>query len=321
MADIARLLQSGKPLPPSLLAAGHRPALLSLFASPPPSFTVVPALSSLLSLLSDSISSDPSLASLFSSLLSLFVSGGASVAATGDGSKVFQLFSFFLSLLPTSEIPRVVDGIVSALPDAADPDGAAMADLLPCLLSLARSAAATSEIEDPAGYVDSVLGRILAVPWSKTLSVKLVSLLRELPPMAKSRSQDFLTKVFVELKGLDLQDIPAIAYQLLVLASNGFAKKMILGGIVRFFGERGAGAPIERQVEGTALLHFNFAVKQDPSLGQEVIALVRSDPNCFNHFVVSVILSVSRIRRFSESAMAVLKKKVLSAHRDYQFAR
>ncbi|KAK9139320.1 hypothetical protein Scep_009001 [Stephania cephalantha] len=78
---------------------------------------------------------------------------------------------------------------------------------------------------------------------------------------------------------------------------------------------------IGRQVEGTVLLHVNFAVKQDPSLAQEFMGVARLDHRAFNHFLVSVLLSVARVRRFSESAIGVLKSAVLTSYQDYKLAR
>ena len=104
-------------------------------------------------------------------------------------------------------------------------------------------------------------------------------------------------------------DLPSLAYLLLVLASKGFDKREVIEGIVWFFGSE-LGSKMTstvRQVEGTVLLHVNFAVKQDPSLGKEVMGLIKSDLRAFNHFTVAVLLSVSRVRRFSESSTAILK--------------
>ncbi|KAL0414757.1 UNVERIFIED_CONTAM: Fanconi anemia group I protein [Sesamum radiatum] len=81
------------------------------------------------------------------------------------------------------------------------------------------------------------------------------------------------------------------------------------------------GGSVMKQVEGTVLLHVNFAVKQDPSLGQEVLGLVRLDSRAFNHFTVAVLLSVARIRRFSETAIGVLKSALFNAYKDYKFTK
>ncbi|XWS08579.1 hypothetical protein CRYUN_Cryun40dG0014300 [Craigia yunnanensis] len=88
---------------------------------------------------------------------------------------------------------------------------------------------------------------------------------------------------------------------LLVLASKGLNKREVIEGIVWFFGSE--------------------LVKQDSSLGKEVMGLVKSDLRAFNHFTVAVLLSVSRVRRFSESSIAILKTACLTAYRDYKFTK
>ncbi|KAG2283945.1 hypothetical protein Bca52824_055165 [Brassica carinata] len=112
------------------------------------------------------------------------------------------------------------------------------------------------------------------------------------------------------VKCIDLQDLPSLVYQLLVLASKGFAR-----------GTESRVASVLRQIEGTVLLHVNFAVKQDPSLGQEVVALVKSDLRAFNHFTVAVLFSVARVRKFGENSLGVLRTALLSAHNDYRLSK
>ncbi|KAI3691576.1 hypothetical protein L6452_31372 [Arctium lappa] len=124
---------------------------------------------------------------------------------------------------------------------------------------------------------------------------------------------------------VELQDLPSLVYQLLVLASKGFNKREIIQGIVLFFGTKlhlkKTSSNIVREVEGTALLYVNFAVKQDPSLGQEVMGLVRSDLQVIDHFVVGLLLSIARIRRYRESSMGTLKTALTTAYKDYKFSR
>ncbi|KAI3897969.1 hypothetical protein MKW92_037613, partial [Papaver armeniacum] len=76
---------------------------------------------------------------------------------------------------------------------------------------------------------------------------------------------------------------------------------------------------IVRQVEGTVLLHFNFDVKQDPSLGQEILGLVKNDLRACNHFTVTVLLSICRVRKFKESAIGVLRKAVVRSCKEYKY--
>ncbi|PIA61325.1 hypothetical protein AQUCO_00300695v1, partial [Aquilegia coerulea] len=193
-------------------------------------------------------------------------------------------------------------------------------DLIPQSLDLIRL---SDEIDKRGDYVDSVLDSILESNWSKVLLVKIVALLREFTFLDKVRAREFLDKVFVGLKEVDLQDLPALVYQLLVLASKGFNKRDVIEGIVMFFGMKMGSkvTSIVRQVEGTVLLHVNFAVKQDPSLGQEVLGLVKSDLRAFNHFTVVVLLSVARVRRFGESSIGILRTAVLTSYREHKFAR
>ena len=170
--------------------------------------------------------------------------------------------------------------------------------------------------------MNSVVDHVLTSDWSKALLVKVVSLLREFSYLDKGRCRGFLEKVFVGMKGVDLQDLPSLVYQLLVLASKGFSKREVIEGIVMFFGSKmgSKATSIVRQVEGTVLLHVNFAVKQDPSLGQEVLGLVRSDLRVFNNFTVAILFSLARVRRFSESSMGILKAALIMAYRDFKSA-
>lgn len=124
------------------------------------------------------------------------------------------------------------------------------------------------------------------------------------------------------MKGIDLQDLPSLAYQLLVVASKGPDRRSVVRGLLGFFGNpvRGAGAVV-RQVEGTVLMHLNFAVKQDPALGQEIVASVRLDLRSISHFVVAVLFSIARVRRFNESSIGALRLAVLGSRRDFRAAR
>lgn len=213
-----------------------------------------------------------------------------------------------------------MDSIVSYLPQIVDSDDTQIVDLLPRCLNLIRG---SEVVEDGGNFVNSAFDRILGCNWSKGLLVKMVSLARDFPFLDKVRCREFLEKVFAGMARVDLQDLPSLVYQLLVLASKGFSKREVIEGIVMFFGSKmgSKASSIVRQVEGTVLLHVNFAVKQDPSLGQEVVGLVRSDLRAFNHFTVAILLSVSRVRRFGASSIGVLKTTLLTAYRDYKFAK
>ncbi|KAL3678721.1 hypothetical protein R1sor_021677 [Riccia sorocarpa] len=76
-----------------------------------------------------------------------------------------------------------------------------------------------------------------------------------------------------------------------------------------------------RQMEGTIVLHINFAVKQDPALGQELLYLVRTSSWPSTPFLVSVLLSIRRIQRFEQASFDLLKATAVRSYKDCQQCR
>ncbi|GAB4843630.1 hypothetical protein Ancab_013595 [Ancistrocladus abbreviatus] len=327
--DIIRLAQkqcqTGGSPPPFLLSPDSHQSLISYLharsTSSSPSSAVSEYAVSLLSLIPPSPHS-PSISSLLSSILLAYIDlyNTRKIPHDSNSLKTIQLFALNIQNVLDRDLPSISELIISNLARVVEPDDAQLLKLLPrCLELISKS----KEIEEGEEYLNSALDRILMCNWSKVLLVNMVSLIREFSFMDKNRRREFLEKVFDGMKSVDLQDIPSLAYQLLVAASKGFSKREVIEGIVMSLGSK-MGSKVTstmRQVEGTVLLHVNFAVKQDPSLGQEVLALLKSDLTALNHFTMAVLLSVSRVRRFNESCMRVMKMAVLSAYRDYKLAR
>uniref|UniRef100_A0A453I489 Fanconi anemia group I protein n=1 Tax=Aegilops tauschii subsp. strangulata TaxID=200361 RepID=A0A453I489_AEGTS len=190
--------------------------------------------------------------------------------------------------------------------------------LLPALLSLSPNPSAAS----------AAFSSLLNAPsWPSPTLLAVASLLRDLPVSFRSRVPDCLSKVLSLLPGADVQDLPALAYQLLLLASKPLHPRLVLSGLLRFFGGRHGArvrAPpsIARQVAGTVLMHVAFAVKQDPALAREVVAAVKANAaGVLNGFAVAVLLSVARVRRFNDSAVGVLRDAATTSRRDYRMSR
>ncbi|XP_024007670.1 Fanconi anemia group I protein homolog isoform X2 [Eutrema salsugineum] len=329
--DIVRLAQyhhcqTGFSLPPYLLSPASHDSLLSYLqsrsSSPSPSKPVSEYVVALLSLISLSPNTPP-LSSLLASLLISYtqIFNAGKIPSDSDSLKTIQLFGTLLRYLHIKELKSVVDSILSGVSRVVTVDDAQLFDLLPVCFDLLRNPreAKASEIE----YVDSAIDRVLNCEWHKGLLTKMVSLAKEFPFLDKERKSELLEKVFFGIKGIDLQDLPSLVYQLLVLASKGFCKREVIGGVVGFFGSKAETkvASVLRQIEGTVLLHVNFAVKQDPSLGQEVVALVKSDLRAFNHFTVAVLFSVARVRKFGENSLGILKTALLTTYNDYRLSK
>ncbi|XP_039786165.1 Fanconi anemia group I protein homolog isoform X2 [Panicum virgatum] len=205
----------------------------------------------------------------------------------------------------------------------------ALADILSSLsaASLADHLALLPLSPSPSAASAALAALLSAPTWPSATLLAVASLLRDLPPAYRSRVPAFLGKILSLLPGADAQDLPAIAYQLLLLASKPLHPRAVLAGLLRFFGgRRGARvrAPpsIARQVEGTVLLNFAFVVKQDPVLTREVLAAVKADAaGALSGFAVAVLLSVARVRRFNEGAVGVLRDAAAVSRRDYRMSR
>lgn len=226
----------------------------------------------------------------------------------------------YIDAIEIRETQKVIDLVTSYLPQINDLEDAQVLILLPKCLELVRI---SNEIDKPAEYVNSIVDALIKCEWSKVLLIKMVEIVRDFSfCIDKLMRREFLEKIFVKMRDdVEMQDLPGLVYQLLVLATKGFGKREVIEGIVLYFGGTNKGGSTMKQVEGTVLLHVNFAVKQDPSLGQEVLDLVRLDSRAFNHFTVAVLLSVARIRRFGETAIGVLKMALFNAYKDYKFAK
>ncbi|CAA0817513.1 Unknown protein [Striga hermonthica] len=319
--EIISLAQQDNPHSSQLPTDSSRAALLSFLHSRATSSSAVSDyVSALLSLISRHPSS--ALASLLPyiihSYLSLFVSHKTPHDRTSQ--LIIQQFAGHLDTIEIREIPKIIDSIISYLPKIYDLDDAHVLSLLPKCIELVRI---SNEVNKPAEYVASVMCELLSCEWSKVLLIKMVETIRDFSPFIdKAWKRKFLEKTFTKMRDdVEIQDLPGLVYQLLVLAAKGFSKREVIEGIVLYFGGTDKGGSIMKQVEGTVLLHVNFAVKQDPSLGQEVMGLVRLDSRAFNHFTVVVLMSIARIRRFGESAIDVLKTALLNAYKEFKCAK
>ncbi|CAH9096737.1 unnamed protein product [Cuscuta europaea] len=324
--DIIQLAQiyhpnSSTPLPPFILSEASHETLISYLharaASPNSSVSVSEYVSALLSL----TQLHPSLLSLTSALILSYTSLFCSHEIPHDRHSLYtlQLFSSHLDCISFPDLASIIDTILCYVHQIINSDDSHILILLSNCLRLIKT---SSEVDKPIHYFNSAIDKMLSFNWGNVFMLKMVEILSDFPLLYKDKERDFLNKVFSGMKNVEIQDLPGLVYQLLILASKGFGKREVVEGIVMHFGENLAGkwGSIGRQVEGTVLLHVNFAVKQDPSLGQEVLALVRSDCCAFNHFAVAVLLSVARIRRFTERTMGVLKTALFAAYKDSRFA-
>uniref|UniRef100_A0A3Q1N4H1 FA complementation group I n=1 Tax=Bos taurus TaxID=9913 RepID=A0A3Q1N4H1_BOVIN len=162
--------------------------------------------------------------------------------------------------------------------------------------------------------------------WDHQYVIQLTSMFKAVP-LTTEEVEFVVEKVLKVFSKLNLQEIPPLVYQLLVLSSKG-SRKRVLVGIIAFFNkldqqhnEEQSGdeyldlitVPLDelRHVEGTIILHIVFAIKLDFELGRELLrhlkATQQGDFSSICPFSIALLLSVTRIQRFEEQKSSVIK--------------
>ncbi|XP_008118382.2 Fanconi anemia group I protein isoform X1 [Anolis carolinensis] len=177
--------------------------------------------------------------------------------------------------------------------------------------------------------------------WGHQHVIHLTSMFRDVP-LSTEELQFVVEKVLRMFPKLDLQEIPPLVYQLLLLSSKG-SKKNILQGIINFFNQMDkklkeeqknsesmdleeATVPADqlRHVEGTIVLHIVLAINLDQDLGKELIKYLKAeqqgDPSrALCPFSVTILLSMAKIHRFEEQVFDFLKASIMRSFKDKQF--
>ncbi|XP_045863557.1 Fanconi anemia group I protein isoform X2 [Meles meles] len=174
--------------------------------------------------------------------------------------------------------------------------------------------------------------------WDQQYVIQLTSMFKDVPLTAEE--VEFVVEKVLRMFGkLNLQEIPPLVYQLLVLSSKG-SRRRALEGIIAFFNELDKRHNEEqsgdelldlvtvpsgelRHVEGTIILHIVFAVKLDCELGRELLKLLKAGQqgdfsNNICPFSIALLLSVTRIQRFEEQVFDLLKALVVKSFKDRQ---
>eukprot|EP00960_Hanusia_phi_P070816 767407-Hanusia_phi.AAC.2 len=137
-----------------------------------------------------------------------------------------------------------------------------------------------------------------------------------------------MTRIFKECNKLEVQELPPFVYQLLLMSNSG-KRNAILMRVLDVFNQMDSKIhcnPANTQcslaevmeiaeeelihVQGTVMLHFTFAVKQDLSMGQDLLKIFRSRMTSLSSFEVALLLSISSVHRYENKAMDILKKSI-----------
>ncbi|XP_077119593.1 Fanconi anemia group I protein [Ranitomeya variabilis] len=183
-----------------------------------------------------------------------------------------------------------------------------------------------------------IVNSLCSSRWDPKCVIFLTSMFRDVF-LSTEELQFVVEKVLRLLSKVDLQEMPPLVYQLLLLSTKG-SKKNILEGVIKVFNDFDqqvmmeeknadsldlidAALPKEqlRQVEGTIILHIVFAIKFDQDLGRELVKSgQQGDSSRFLcPFSVALLLSVSRIQRFEKQIFDLLKSTISKGFKDFQF--
>ncbi|KAF7702205.1 Fanconi anemia group I protein isoform X2 [Silurus meridionalis] len=185
-------------------------------------------------------------------------------------------------------------------------------------------------------YKKQLINSLCSSRWDPQCVIHLTTMFRDVP-LSPEELQFLIEKVLRMFHKLDLQEIPPVIYQLLLLSAKG-CKRLLLEGIIKYFREqdlrqkeeqsKGESKDVEvqtipqdqlRHVEGTAILHIVFAIRLDHELGREFLKNLKvsqGQPLC--PFSIALLLSVARIQRHEEQVFEFLKGAITKSFKDEQ---
>lgn len=184
-------------------------------------------------------------------------------------------------------------------------------------------------------YKKQLINSLCSSRWDPQCVIHLTTMFRDVP-LSADELRFLVEKVLRMFTKLDLQEIPPLVYQLLLLSAKG-CKKQILDGIVSYFKEQdvrqkeeqkdGENLDLEvqsipqdelRHVEGTSILHIVFAIRLDHELGREFLKSFKTSSGDLCPFSVAMLLSVARIQRYEEQVFDLLKGAIIKNFKDEQ---
>ncbi|NXQ80449.1 FANCI protein, partial [Nyctibius grandis] len=190
-------------------------------------------------------------------------------------------------------------------------------------------------------FKKQLVNTLCSSKWDPRSVILLANMFRDIP-LSGEELQFVVEKVLRMFSKLDLQEIPPLVYQLLLLSAKG-SKKTVLEGIISFFNQLDkrqkeeqrvpqsvdlevATMPLDqlRHVEGTVILHIVSVINLVQDLGKELIRHLKTeqqkDPGrALCPFSVALLLSVAVKHRLQEQIFDFLKTSITRSCKDLQF--
>lgn len=224
---------------------------------------------------------------LYKHCITLCESGDLQTEVAAD---IIGLLMLETHLLPGPTLTQLANHFVDAIKEGKMGSGKSF-ELFPTVLTALAGcevvAYGKGELSGE-GYKKQLINSLCSSRWDPKCVIHLTTMFRDVP-LSPEELQFVMEKVLRMFNKLDLQEVPPLVYQLLLLSAKG-CKKQILDGIVSYFKEqglcieeerkRGQSLDVEfesvphdqlRHVEGTVILHIVFAMRLDHELGREFL--------------------------------------------------
>ncbi|XP_048249251.1 Fanconi anemia group I protein-like isoform X2 [Haliotis rufescens] len=258
---------------------------------------------------------------------------------TKMASNLVGLMMLEADSLPGTVLVELASRFVESIKEGTLQGGKAL-ELFPKLLSVLSVQETVVHGENSmkgSEYKSHVLNKVCSCKWNPQSVLHLAAMFRDVP-LTQDELKFVLEKVLRGMRDLDLQDLPALVYQLLLLAAKGH-KRLVLEGITDFFIDqdnlhrsRGnqesedlmceySGVETLRHTEGTSILHIVVSVKQDQELGREFVKYLKaSQLSCPTRalapFNLALALSTAQLHRFEDQIFDFLKSTILRCFKD-----
>ncbi|XP_015259736.1 PREDICTED: Fanconi anemia group I protein [Cyprinodon variegatus] len=271
---------------------------------------------------------------VYEHLIPLCESGDLQTEVAAD---IIGLLMLETHTLPGSSLAKLANIFVDAIRVGKMGSGKSL-ELFPTILTALAACEALSYGKGELSgeeYKKQLINSLCSSRWDPQCVIHLTTMFRDVP-MSSEELQFLVEKVLRMFSKLDLQEIPPLVYQLLLLSAKG-CKKQILDGIVSYFRDQdirqeeeqknGENLHLEvqtipqdqlRHVEGTVILHIVFAIRMDHELGREFLKSFKTSYGNLCPFSVALLLSFARIQRYEEQVFDLLKGAVIRSFKDEQ---
>jgi len=262
---------------------------------------------------------------LFENLLELIIDG------TINGRNLIDCVTSIcedLSYLPASLLARCAKEVGDSLTKTGKNTGKQF-KILPKLLSLLDDEdmlnLADVYLDSMSGgeYVNHVIDNLCKATWAPGVCLEVLDCLKDMD-LAPNQLDRCIRKVFQNVTSVtDVDTLPALVYQFLLLANKGH-NRLVLKAVVTHLDRLdrahfssnsvepscvGVKYPYDKltRSQGTIMVYFDFALKQDPSIMKELLRLLKTRSLPLTCFAFSLLLSSLKVPHCKWQVFGFLK--------------